>query len=758
MKSRIALVMQKLHMASWVLATAFFTVTCLSWYFWNQSMESKRVEALRHIYNLLDIKIRAYQAHVDREFQHLDKTAEFIKYAVNRDIDSATLLDAVNSRIEKSEDRVHIFLTNQEGFVDRAHQNSQRPVTFKDHDFFRFHRDHASDLMKIGLLRHADTGLGDRIFLSKRVSKKNGDFAGVIVMTAPSSYFTQLFSENDFGHKGEVSVLHEDGRYLVSQLGKEVKLDVAADFSSIIRNIYLSRKNLQPVLSTIDGTPRYQALLHTGTYPFIIVGGIEEGEALVPYYQERAASRLNLALITLLLAILAVVSIYSLELVLKYRKDLMRSAQYDRLTGLYNRNSFQMLFEKLRAGCDKTGKKIALIFIDLDNFKVVNDTLGHEKGDALLSSIAKNLLQSFSKKDLICRLGGDEFVILATAYSTADIEQLGKKAVSVLNQPVKLGLHSLNVSGSIGISVYPDNGKDASTLLKNADIAMYESKAGGRNQMRFFDEPLSSKIMARAQMEEALSKAIKHNELFVLYQPVIDLCTMRAHAAEALVRWRHPARGILSPDEFIPIAEQTGLIADLTYFVMSESLREVIKWRQAGVADIRVGVNISALQFTDPHFASQVANLLASHGVSGELLELELTESVMIHNPDASAKTLEQLKALGVTVALDDFGTGYSSLSYLNKFAVDKIKIDKSFIRNLPEPEAEILINTIVALGRNLSLTVVAEGIETEEQHAFLRRADCHYGQGYLFSIPVESHALPAVLMQLAERSENNLL
>ncbi|MBC7950717.1 MAG: EAL domain-containing protein [Rhodospirillaceae bacterium] len=414
-------------------------------------------------------------------------------------------------------------------------------------------------------------------------------------------------------------------------------------------------------------------------------------------------------------------------------------AYHDALTGLANRTLLTDRLEHAIATADRGELKVAVMFLDLDRFKVVNDSLGHDVGDELLKAVAHRLKGSLRRADTVARLGGDEFVILCTHWDNpGEIAQLGDKVLDLLKEPFAISGHDLHVGCSIGISLFPADGEDARTLLKNADTAMYTVKEGGRDGYRFFDASMNAQAVERLTLENALRQAVERQEFEVYYQPKIYLHTGRVAGMEALVRWHHPTQGMISPVRFIPLAEETGLVIAMGEWVLRQSCRQVRLWAEAGVNPGPVAVNVSARQLGLADFAARVAAILEEEGVAPGAIDLEITETAIMSDPDRAAAQLEQLADMGVRIALDDFGVGYSSLGYLKRLPISVLKMDRSFIQDVIENEDSAqLARGIVRLAMALDIDVVAEGVETIEQVEFLRACGCGMVQGYYYSRPL---------------------
>ncbi|RWL43249.1 MAG: EAL domain-containing protein [Mesorhizobium sp.] len=421
-------------------------------------------------------------------------------------------------------------------------------------------------------------------------------------------------------------------------------------------------------------------------------------------------------------------------------------AHHDTLTNLPNRSMFR---EKLdQALGEAKTKPLAILSLDLDRFKAVNDTFGHPAGDWLLKCVAKRLLHAVrSSKDVVARFGGDEFAIIQFGIkSAADAEKLAKRIVEIVGKPYRDKGREMHVGVSLGIALYPGDGHDADTLLTNADMALYRGKSEGRNVYRFFEPGMDALMRERRALEADLEAALSKREFELDFQPILNIGSGEIVGAEALMRWRSPSRGLVSPENFIPAAEETGLIVQLGDWALRKACSVAAHWPP----EMRMAVNVSAAQIKSGGFARSVISALAFSGLAADRLELEITETVMMDESDAVLKTLSQLRGLGVRIALDDFGTGYSSLGYLRRFPVDKIKIDRSFIRDLDRRDTAAIVRTVIGLGAELGIIVTAEGVETEAQLDMLRKAGCGEAQGYLIGVPAKAADMSRLLRSQA--------
>jgi diguanylate cyclase (GGDEF)-like protein/PAS domain S-box-containing protein len=423
-------------------------------------------------------------------------------------------------------------------------------------------------------------------------------------------------------------------------------------------------------------------------------------------------------------------------------------AQHDSLTDLPNRNLFSDRLTEAMTLAGRYRRQLAVLFLDVDRFKHVNDSLGHDIGDRLLQSIAQRLLGCVRASDTVSRQGGDEFVILLSELTHArDATICADKILETLRMPHRIDEYDVQVTASIGIVTYPDDGADCETLLKHADFAMYHAKESGRDNRQFFKRDLNQRAMKRQSLEDSMRHALEREEFSVHYQPKVNLENGEIVGVEALIRWLHPDIGLVSPAEFIPIAEECGLMVPIGRWVLSQACHQAQAWQDIGLAPIRIAVNISAAELRAKDFLAGIGVILAETGLDPHLLELELTETFMVQDSTAMLAILQDLKGLGIKLALDDFGTGYSSLNHLRRFPIDTLKIDRSFVRTITtNADDASIVSAVISMGKNLHMRVVAEGVETREQLAFLQDCDCPFGQGYYFSQPLTGRACTQLL------------
>jgi diguanylate cyclase (GGDEF)-like protein len=423
-------------------------------------------------------------------------------------------------------------------------------------------------------------------------------------------------------------------------------------------------------------------------------------------------------------------------------------ASHDSLTSLPNREMFNGLLRRAIDAAERYQRQFAVLFIDLDRFKVINDSLGHDAGDTLLVEIGGRLRRALRSSDVVARLGGDEFVVILEETAERDeVERVAGELLSVLSQPLQLGGHECHTTASIGIAMYPSDGSDMQMLTKNADMAMYLAKEDGKNGFRFFTKEIKAQSIERLTLESALRRALERDQFSLHYQPKVDMATGQITGVEALLRWNHPELGLVSPAQFIPLAEETGLIVPIGRWVLTEACAQNMAWQRRGLRPVTMAVNLSPRQFADPHLLHDVDEALLASGMPAVLLQLEVTESMVMRNVSRAIKVLDAIQSRGIRLAIDDFGTGYSSMSLMKQFPIDTIKIDRSFVRDLPnDSEDQAIAQAIISMGKALGMTVIAEGVETVEQEIFLRNHACDEMQGFLFSKPLPPRQMADLL------------
>ena len=623
---------------------------------------------------------------------------------------------------------------------------------------------HPDDLLNVSnALQDYVQGKSDRYALEYRVLCKNGDYKWVLTRGKIVSFTNQGKAERMVGTHTDIDALKKiEAALIVSDSNQRALLEAMVDGVFVAQDYRFVFSN--PVLPKMLGYTEAEfinipfekviAPLYLDVWNKRFTMRIEHGkepehdyqvEFLVKGGQKTIWVDLHASRVEFLgkRSVLGIVRDISSQ---KAAEDLIwQQANFDSLTGLPNRRMFKDRLELEIKKLERTGMSLAVMFLDLDHFKVVNDTMGHNKGDDLLKAAALRIETCIRETDTVARLGDDEFVILLSEMDgLTNSERVAENILSQLTKPFELGGEPIYISASIGITFYPSDAINFDDLLKNADQAMYVAKAEGRNRCSYFTPSMQADAQYRMRLANDLRHAVERNEIKLLYQPIVDIKSKIVHKAEALIRWHHPQLGLISPSQFIPIAEDTGLIYELGDWVFNESLKQVKKWRKNLHADFQISINKSPIQFKNPNFTW--IDQLEKRGVPGGSITVEITESSLLGASDTVAKKLLKFKQAGIQVAIDDFGTGYSSLSYLKKYDVDYIKIDQSFVKNMTANSSDMgLCEAIILMAHKLNMRVIAEGVETQEQYDLLAKADCDFAQGYLLSKPVMPDAFEAL-------------
>ena len=479
-------------------------------------------------------------------------------------------------------------------------------------------------------------------------------------------------------------------------------------------------------------------------------------------------SRLDRTTIALAIQIVLIVAIWLYIITIvrrwqshqsKHSDELTRLAHFDALTGIGNRTLFHLRLDSAFKQSCRDGKAVALVHMDIDHFKDINDSLGHDTGDKLLCKVAEELQKTCRETDTVVRLGGDEFAIIATNIDKKrDSAILGNKILSIFEHPLNIQRHEIKTGTSIGLAFYPDDGDSAEELLRKADMALYEAKRHGRANFKFFDTAIEVAARNKAKMQADLQIALKSGQFSLHYQPIIDIAENLIIGVESLIRWEHPEKGNISPVEFIPIAEESRFIVQIGEWVLRTACQQQVAWEKKGLASINIAVNLSAVQFNERNILTQVESIMQETGIREDQLIVEITESTLMETEGDVIAKLHALKSLGLKLAIDDFGTGYSSLAYLKRFPIQHLKIDREFVKDLPENTQDIaIVRSIIKMAHELKIDVVAEGIENQSQLRFLKEASCNYGQGFHFGKPMPAAQFEEWLIHYNQQTHSNI-
>jgi len=621
-------------------------------------------------------------------------------------------------------------------------------------------------------LRHDDTLLisrpwknplsGEwRLRFSRRLNGSDGTLSGMVRVEVDAAYFVSSYDVSKLGAQGMLGLLGTDGVFRVRRTGEVLQAGDAIDYSALVPDT----EDTQALLLTNrwDNVRRYTSARQLYDFPLAVIVGLSEEEQLLAVtrqahgYLRRAA--VGSVLLMLLAGLLSRMSwqlaqsrLQAAEARVAYAERVEYLAYHDGLTSLPNRSLFSKLLTQNIREANRYQRQMAVLFLDLDRFKLINDTLGHDAGDQLLQEVARRLKACLRDSDIVARLGGDEFVILLPQLSDEKyVATTAQKILGAIAKPFDLRGQEFRVTASIGISLFDRDGQDEQTLKRNADIAMYQAKQHGKNTFQFYSEKLNAESLERQTLELGLRHALDRNEFRLHYQAKRDIRSGQITGMEALLRWEHPDLGLVAPMQFIPVAEETGLIVPIGEWVLRTACLQNVAWQQQGLPHLCIAVNLTARQFADEKLLTSLATILTETGMDAHLLELEIAESLLMHDVKKALEVLTGLKKLNIRIAIDDFGIGYSSLSALQQFPLDSIKIDRSFIRDVTSvSEDKALTEAIITMGRSLSLTVVAQGVETKEQADFLRDNACDEFQGFYFNKPVPADQFKVLLQAQA--------
>ncbi|AXE91730.1 bifunctional diguanylate cyclase/phosphodiesterase [Paraburkholderia sp. 22099] len=692
----------------------------------------------------------ALEQHTVKAIHQVDQITRFVKYEFEKTPHSFDLASTVEKGVVQSETLVQVSLIDEHGtlIANTAELNPKR-IDLSDREHFKVHEHENDDQLFISKPVLGRVSGHWTLQMTRRLNHPDGSFAGVVVVSEDPSYFTSDFYNNAaIGREGVIAVISDNGAVLARRTGSVVSANGAFSASGS----YPTSEHVSGTyVDSIDNVTRIVSYRHIDGYPLGVLVGLSQAEEFADYNHTRNVYLLMAGFISLAMLSFFAVATGLIGKLLGREREMTHLVEYDLLTGLRNRYATLQTLRHDVAQPANLGR-LAILFIDLDNFKTVNDTLGHNAGDIVLQMTASRLATAVgdggASGGALSRIGGDEFVVVIKGD---DVEKravaLAEAAAEAFAKPFEVRGSSFVLHASIGIALYSVANESEIDLLKKADLAMYSAKDAGKNCYQFYSPQLSHRADHLMKWEQQLRVALAEGQLFLAYQPKIDLTRRCITGFEALVRWNHPQHGLIPANEFIPVAESTGLIVPIGDFVIETACRQLAQWQQQGYDTLSLAVNISAVQFWRGDLYETISHAIEESGISARRLELEITETAMMEYPELVSEKIFALKRLGVRIALDDFGTGYSSLSYLNRFSVDTLKVDRSFIQAIPGDRSVcVMVTAIVNLARSLGLTVVVEGTETEEQIAWLAALGHIEAQGFLFSRPVPVDAIAALL------------
>ncbi len=699
--------------------------------------------------------LETYEAQVVRVLREIDRTLKSVQYVHQVQSGGEAALEELDERDLLPPDLVFTVSTTDDTGGVVASTARSAPSDVSGREVFRAAR--GVDSLVVG--RPERSGDDWRLAFGRRLTGDDGAFRGIALVEVDASFFVSGYEAEKMGDRGVLAVLGTDGVFRARRTGERVGAGEGVAYDSVVPE--QRADDTEAVLATNpwDGVRRFTSARQIYEFPLAVVVGLSEEEQLAPaeaqvdtYLQRAAAGSVALLVV---IAVLGRMS-WKLEKVrhresearIAHARRVEHLAYHDGLTGLPNRSFLSKLLEDRVRQATRYGREFAVLFLDLDRFKEINDTLGHDAGDELLREVAERLEDTLRESDTVARMGGDEFVVLLPdVEAEEEVATVARKVLSAVRQPFELFGHKFTVTASIGVSLYPRHGQDEQALMKNADIAMYQAKDEGRNIFRFYSEEMAGASLERLSLESGLRRALKNEEFALHYQPRRDLATEKITGMEALLRWEHPEFGTVEPMKFLPLAEETGLVVPIGRWVLETACRQNVAWQEEGLPRLDMAVNLSARQFFDDDLADDVAAALEASGMEPGLLELEICESVLARDARRTVPVLRDLKELGVGITIDNFGTGYSSLSVLRQFPLDTVKIDRLFLREDGDREVDHQVtDAILAMGRTLSSSVVAHGVETEEQAEFLREHACNEVQGFYYNEPAPADAFRELL------------
>jgi diguanylate cyclase (GGDEF)-like protein len=698
-----------------------------------------------------------YEAQAVRSLGDIDHALDLVKFWPERN--QHTLADLKDKGLLPPDLLFTVSIADARGaIVESTHPTAATNVA--QDDAYRKQRD--NEPFFVGQLPRGPTG-DAKLQFSRRLNAPNGAFDGVVIVAVDANFFVSGYEPAKLGEHGVLGLLGTDGVFHVRRSGDSVVSGDAVDYAATLAGADAAETDVAVTISPWDGVRRWSSARELYGFPVALLAGLSVDEQMAAAHaQMRTTVGWSLFGSLLVVALTGLLGRMSWQLVqgrmregeanLKHAQRVEYLAYHDGLTGLPNRSMFSKALSQSISEAHRYKRRIAVAFLDLDRFKQINDTLGHEAGDQLLREVAARLKGCVRNSDTVARLGGDEFVVLLPELDDErHAAVVAQKILAAAAKPFSLMGQEFRVTASIGISTYPQDGLDEQTLTKNADIAMYQAKAEGKNNFQFYSEKLNANSLERLTLESSLRHALERNEFRLYYQAKRDIASGRITGMEALLRWEHPDLGIVAPMQFIPVAEETGLIVPIGKWVLKTVGLQSISWQRQGLPALSIAINMTARQFLDERLLPDVAAILTETGMDPHLLEIELNESLLIHNTEKTARILAGLKALGVKIAVDDFGTGYSSLAMLQRFPLDTIKIDRSLMRNVfGAPDETGLADAIIAMGKSLSLTVVAQGVETKEQAEYLRLHACDELQGFYFKRPLPVDQFTQLLREQA--------
>ena len=694
--------------------------------------------------------IRLFEENVLRSIKEVDKSVLYMRRVIENNYGSVDLHNLVASKDILSDLIVQVAIMDENGIMHASSAGPQPAPKqdLSDRAHYRAHVNNPNDELYISAPVVGRVSKKWSVQITRKFLKPDDSFGGVVVASLNPEHFTEFYRSINFGNTTFISIVGMDG--IVRASGGPVS-DLNELGDDLTRSELLMNLHQRSAGDFIDeNAHRLVTFRKVRGYPLAVTMSIEEDEIYAGVRNGRVGNFLLGVILTLGIGVAVARNV-------RNQLEVSRLAVQDTLTTLPNRRVFRDELERLTSHFGKAESNpddgFAILTLDVDHFKTVNDTLGHPVGDALLIEVGHRIRSVVGETDLVCRLGGDEFAILVPSVNgRSRAEALAQTLIKVIAQPFEVENHTIVVTASVGVAMGSESGLDPDELMIASDLALYAAKTGGRRTYRFFHKEMADEIEARRRLEMELRNAVDQDQLELHYQPIVDLRQNKICGFEALMRWRHPKKGLIPPDQFISVAEETGLIVPMGSWALREACKQAAIWP----TDIKVAVNLSAEQFKDPNLFETVLDAVFEAGISPGRLELEITESLLLDDSTDTLSILHKLRKAGVRTAMDDFGTGYSSLGYLMSFPFDKIKIDRSFISELNKrPEHNVIVRAIIKIGRVFNMTVTGEGVETAQQFKYLRTLGCLEAQGYHISRPLPAEELEPLLATWNRKTSN---
>ena len=724
---------------------------------WAGTLYLIKVEQIRAQRAIAEVSLEigaTYEAQILRAVREIDQTLKLVKYTYESEGEQDPLPKLKARALLPSSYLFDVSVVDADGLIVASTQPSEAGSRLAQDQLQTLWHGNALSISRPW--KSPATGEW-KLRFSRRLNTGAGAFAGMAMVEVDAAYFVSSYDASKLGNHGLLGLLGVDGVFRARRTGEAIVAGDEVDYAAVVPDT----ENTEAIRSINgwDGVRRYTSARQLYDYPLAVIVGLSEEEQLASVTRQARAYLWRAAgaslLLVLFVSLLSRMSwqllqsrVRAAEAKIAYAESVEYLAYHDGLTSLPNRSLFSKMLSQSISEASRYHRQLAVLFLDLDRFKQINDTLGHDAGDQLLQEVALRLKACLRASDTVARLGGDEFVILLPELSEDKyVATTAQKILGTIARPFNLQGQEFRVTASVGISVFPQDGLDEQTLKKNADIAMYQAKQQGKNNFQFYSEKLNADSLERMTLELSLRHALERQEFQLHYQAKRDIRSGQITGMEALLRWNHPDLGIVAPMQFIPVAEETGLIVPIGKWVLKTACQQNVAWQQQGLPHLGIAVNLTARQFADERLLVDLAEILAETGMEASLLELEIAESLLMQDVKRALSVLTGLKRLKIRIAIDDFGIGYSSLSALKQFPLDAIKIDRSFICDVSSvSEDKALTEAIIAMGRTLSLTVVAQGVETKEQADFLRDNACDEFQGFYFNKPVPADQFKVLL------------